>query len=75
MSAAVLKTMFPASLPKGAVKTQAKRLGYLFAIALSLSAVAQSAHADPKYAGIVVDAKSGKVLYGEDPDGLRYPGP
>ncbi len=69
----MLKTMFPASLPKGAVKTQAKRLGYLFAIALSLSAVAQSAHADPKYAGIVVDAKSGKVLYGEDPDGLRYP--
>ncbi len=55
------------------MKTQAKRLGYLFAIALSLSAVAQPAHADPKYAGIVVDAKSGKVLYGEDPDGLRYP--
>ncbi|MND69565.1 D-alanyl-D-alanine carboxypeptidase DacA precursor [compost metagenome] len=73
MSAAVLKTMFPASLPKGAVKAQAKRLGYFFAIALSLSAVAQPAHADPKYAGIVVDAKSGKVLYGEDPDGLRYP--
>jgi D-alanyl-D-alanine carboxypeptidase len=73
MSAAVLKTMFPASRPKGTVKAQAKRLGYLFAIALSLSAVAQSAHADPKYAGIVVDAKSGKVLYGEDPDGLRYP--
>ncbi|WP_394344644.1 serine hydrolase [Aliirhizobium smilacinae] len=73
MSAAVLKTMFPASLPKGAVKVQAKRLGYLFAIALSLSALAQPARAEPKYAGIVVDAKSGKVLYGEDPDGLRYP--
>ncbi len=73
MSAAVLKTLFPASLPKGAVKMQAKRLGYFFAIALSLSAMAQPAHADPKYAGIVVDAKSGKVLYGEDPDGLRYP--
>lgn len=73
MSAAVLKSMFPASLPKGAVKAQAKRLGYFFAIALSLSAMAQPAHANPKYAGIVVDAKSGKVLYGEDPDGLRYP--
>ena len=73
MSAAVLKTLFPASFPKGAVKVQAKRLGYLFAIALSLSAVAQPARAEPKYAGIVVDAKSGKVLYGEDPDGLRYP--
>lgn len=33
----------------------------------------QTAKADPKYAGIVIDAKSGKVLYGEDPDGLRYP--
>ena len=73
MSAAVLKTMFPASIPKGAVKVQAKRLGYLFAIAMSLSALAQPARAEPKYAGIVVDDKSGKVLYGEDPDGLRYP--
>ena len=26
-----------------------------------------------RYAGIVVDAKSGKVLYSEDADGLRYP--
>ncbi|MCJ9747839.1 D-alanyl-D-alanine carboxypeptidase family protein, partial [Neorhizobium sp. SHOUNA12A] len=31
------------------------------------------AAAGPKYAGIVVDAKTGKVLYSEDPDGLRYP--
>jgi D-alanyl-D-alanine carboxypeptidase len=73
MSAAVLKTMFSASTPKGAAKAQAKRLGYLFAIALSLTAMAQPASAAPKYAGIVVDAKTGKVLYGEDPDGLRYP--
>lgn len=26
-----------------------------------------------RYAGIVVDAKTGKVLYSEDADGLRYP--
>ncbi|WJH39998.1 D-alanyl-D-alanine carboxypeptidase [Aliirhizobium terrae] len=73
MSAAVLKTMFFASSPKGAVK--AKRLGYFFALAMALSALGQAtaAEAAPKYAGIVVDAKSGKVLYGEDPDGLRYP--
>ncbi len=31
------------------------------------------AFANPKYAGIVVDAKTGKVLYGEDADQLRYP--
>jgi D-alanyl-D-alanine carboxypeptidase len=31
------------------------------------------AFANSKYAGIVVDAKTGKVLYGEDADQLRYP--
>ncbi len=30
------------------------------------------AFANSKYAGIVVDAKTGKVLYGEDADQLRY---
>ncbi|MGL3605599.1 serine hydrolase [Rhizobium sp. G187] len=33
----------------------------------------QSAQANPKYAGVVIDAKSGKVLYSEDADALRYP--
>ncbi|TRL41948.1 serine hydrolase [Rhizobium straminoryzae] len=33
----------------------------------------EPAAADPKYAGIVVDAKTGKVLYSEDADSLRYP--
>lgn len=32
-----------------------------------------SADAAPKYAGIVVDAGTGKVLYSEDADSLRYP--
>ena len=32
-----------------------------------------SANAAPKYAGIVVDASTGKVLYSEDADSLRYP--
>ncbi|SMC67291.1 D-alanyl-D-alanine carboxypeptidase [Rhizobium sp. RU36D] len=26
-----------------------------------------------QYAGIVIDAKTGKVLYSEDPDGIRFP--
>lgn len=26
-----------------------------------------------QYAGIVIDAKTGKVLYSEDPDGMRFP--
>ncbi|WP_199773344.1 D-alanyl-D-alanine carboxypeptidase [Sinorhizobium fredii] len=36
-------------------------------------ALSAPAFANPKYAGIVVDAKTGKVLYGEDADQLRYP--
>lgn len=36
-------------------------------------AIATPAAAAPKYAGIVIDAKTGKVLYSEDADALRYP--
>ena len=35
--------------------------------------VATPAQANPKYSGIVIDAKTGKVLYSEDADALRYP--
>jgi D-alanyl-D-alanine carboxypeptidase len=74
MSAAVLKTMFTASFfSKDAAKKKRRSLGCFFTMALGLAVLAQPAEAAPKYAGIVVDAKSGKVLYGEDPDGLRYP--
>ncbi|QLF70363.1 D-alanyl-D-alanine carboxypeptidase [Peteryoungia desertarenae] len=31
------------------------------------------ANANPKYAGIVIDANTGKVLYNENGDSLRYP--
>ncbi|PTM94958.1 D-alanyl-D-alanine carboxypeptidase [Mycoplana dimorpha] len=37
------------------------------------AAAGGTAHANPKYAGIVIDAKTGKVLYNEDADDLRYP--
>ncbi len=40
------------------------------AVAISVS-VTQAAAA--QYAGIVIDAKTGKVLYSEDPDGIRFP--
>ncbi|MCO5733839.1 D-alanyl-D-alanine carboxypeptidase [Rhizobium sp. SSA_523] len=40
----------------------------------AVSALASSpALANAKYAGIVVDAKTGKVLYSDDADALRYP--
>jgi len=32
-----------------------------------------SAHANPKYAGIVIDAKTGKTLYSSNADSIRYP--
>lgn len=43
------------------------------AVLLAVSAIASPANADPKYAGIVVDARNGKVLYSADADSLRYP--
>ncbi|MGV1869374.1 SPOR domain-containing protein [Agrobacterium rosae] len=46
---------------------------FAMAVATATAATTQVANADPKFAGIVVDAKTGKVLYSEDPDGLRYP--
>ncbi|TCV61310.1 D-alanyl-D-alanine carboxypeptidase [Neorhizobium sp. R1-B] len=73
MSAAVSKAMFSASFPKDGVTVPGRVLGYLFTLVLAVSILAAPAEAAPKYAGIVVDAKTGKVLYGEDPDGLRYP--
>lgn len=42
--------------------------GIIAGLALSAPALA-----NPKYAGIVVDAKTGKVLYGDAADELRYP--
>jgi D-alanyl-D-alanine carboxypeptidase len=73
MSAAVSKSMFSTSFPKGGVPAPGQFLGFFLTIALALTVCAGTAKADPKYAGIVVDAKTGKVLYSEDPDGLRYP--
>ena len=37
------------------------------------SVTAEAEAANPKYAGIVVDAKSGSVLYSENADRLQYP--
>ncbi len=37
------------------------------------SVTAEAEAANPKYAGIVVDAKTGNVLYSENADRLQYP--
>lgn len=47
-------------------------LAVFAAIVTSVAAVS-AAQANPKYAGIVIDAKTGKVLYSENADSLRYP--
>lgn len=73
MSAAVSKKMFSAFPSKGDATVPGRFLGFLFTLAVAISMFSTPAAAGPKYAGIVVDAKTGKVLYSEDPDGLRYP--
>lgn len=61
------------SFPKGGASIFQKIVGF-FCVVIALSAFnPETASANPKYAGIVVDAKTGKVLYSEDPDSLRYP--
>lgn len=72
-SSAVLKSL------SGALSRNVGAASFVRFVALTLAAAfitatsVGTAKADPKYAGIVIDAKTGKVLYGEDPDGLRYP--
>ncbi|MCA1406780.1 SPOR domain-containing protein [Ensifer sp. IC3342] len=60
-----------AKRPLGAFSKIAGRI--VLAGAIAVLALSAPANANPKYAGIVVDAKTGKVLYGEDADELRYP--
>ncbi len=44
-----------------------------FAVILTSVVAMGATQANPKYAGIVIDAKTGKVLYSENADSLRYP--
>ena len=73
MSAAVSKAISSTSLPIRAGKASGLVLGFFAAIIALIGIAAEPAQAAPKYAGIVVDANTGKVLYSDDPDGLRYP--
>lgn len=69
----MLNNVNTTSSPKGGASIFKKIVAF-FVILAGLTAVgADTASANPKYAGIVVDAKTGNVLYSEDPDSLRYP--
>lgn len=69
----VIKNVFFASIEHTVRKASAAAGKVLFAGAVAALLCAAPAAANPKYAGIVIDAKSGKVLYGEEADSLRYP--
>ena len=51
----------------------AKSLRLLAAALLVIVASASGAAANPKYAGFVIDAKTGKTLYASNSNSLRYP--
>ncbi|MDH7800819.1 MULTISPECIES: D-alanyl-D-alanine carboxypeptidase [unclassified Rhizobium] len=72
-SSAVLKSLFGAHSRKAGATSLVRFVALTLAAAFITATSVGTAQADPKYAGIVIDAKTGKVLYGEDPDGLRYP--
>lgn len=64
------------SVPRARRAAPAARLAFsaLFALfALVLVAPVQQAQANPKYAGIVIDANTGKTLYEYRADNTRYP--
>jgi D-alanyl-D-alanine carboxypeptidase len=49
------------------------RTGRILALGALLLSIPATAMANPKYAGIVVDAKTGKTLYASSADAYRYP--
>ncbi|WP_077546015.1 D-alanyl-D-alanine carboxypeptidase [Pseudorhizobium flavum] len=73
MSATVLKADFSILLPNRPANILNLLLGLALTLTFLVGAPSRDAQAAPKYAGIVVDANTGKVLYSDDPDGLRYP--
>ena len=73
MSATVSKSVFPTLLPVMGGRVPGLLFGLLAMVLAILMTAVAPAQAAPKYAGIVVDANTGKVLYSDDPDGLRYP--
>lgn len=65
----------PTACPRLALPrlSEMRALCLLAAAFLMVTALTGMAAANPKYAGIVVDAKTGKTLYADSADALRYP--
>ncbi|UDF29426.1 UNVERIFIED_ORG: D-alanyl-D-alanine carboxypeptidase [Roseateles sp. XES5] len=66
-------TVFRDFLPRSCQAIANAAKGLVMVGMVATVAFASPAAAAPKYAGIVIDAKTGKVLYSEDADELRYP--
>ena len=71
-SSEVSQTLFNGSAPYAPVLFFKKACRVLL-ISLTATLSAVSVASAAQYAGIVVDAKTGKVLYSENADSLRYP--
>jgi D-alanyl-D-alanine carboxypeptidase len=69
-SSEVSQTIFNGSAPSVLFFKKACRV---LLISLTATFTAVSVASAAEYAGIVVDAKTGKVLYSENADSLRYP--
>ncbi len=52
---------------------RARGLVYFFLLLLAALAIVAPASAKTRFSAISVDARTGKVLFASDPDGLRYP--
>ena len=55
------------------VRLSGRILTALFVSGIVMLGAAEQASANAKYAGIVMDAKTGKVLYESNADAPRYP--
>ncbi|MFB9792905.1 D-alanyl-D-alanine carboxypeptidase [Shinella granuli] len=69
----VSRSVFLDFLPRSCQAFAIAAKGLVMIGMVATVAVATPAEANPKYSGIVIDAKTGKVLYSEDADALRYP--
>jgi len=69
----VSNTTFTASVPRRGISFFQKFVASVVTVTVAVTMFTAAAQARQSFAGIVVDAKTGKVLYSSDPDGLRYP--
>lgn len=72
-SKAVSKTAIEGSFNRRGFRSLLRVAVVAVAAMVSSGLHAETASANPKYSGLVIDASTGKVLYSVDPDGLRYP--